>query len=89
MKLSELFDNQIVKYRIGRAGPNNVIWEEWTIGPIYVQRRAIQYKNYPAGEIVTLTTINDVTAEYSEDDFFEGIFNCEDYYLEIFGLTGR
>jgi len=95
MKLSSLQNNQIVKYRIGRAGPTEVIWGKWTIASLYVARRQQDLpaklrnkcKYWKAGDITTLTTVEDVCAEFNQNDFCDdGIFNAEDWYLEIDGL---
>lgn len=96
MKLSELYDGQIVEYRLGRAGEHNVNWGEWKTGPIVVFRRQKDYKRgktlHPAGEILILTPKNDVWAQHGEKQEFAedtegGYFVTEDYYMQIKGLT--
>jgi hypothetical protein len=94
MKLEEIENNIIVEYRVGRAGPNSVIWEPWTKGPLYVNKRTVDLpikKRYQgssdwwkAGSIVTLTPNNSSTADFDQDDYCgDGVFCNEDYYLEI------
>lgn len=95
MHTKDLNDKEQVKFRIGRAGSNDVTWETWREGGLYIVRRGaalkkksqFQAKSWAAGSILILTTVDVDTAEYSEDDYQgDGIFNCEDYYLEIANL---
>ena len=86
MKLNDLKDGQTVRYRIGRAETDDVNWQEWTSGVLYLVRRAKAFRHYRAGEIVTLTVRDIGWAEYGEKDFFDGTFTAEDYYLQIDGL---
>lgn len=87
MRLSDLTNGQVVRYRLGRAGQTCVQWGGWQNGSIYVARREKAFRNHPTGEIVTLTPNDQGWAEYSERDFFNGCFTAEDYYMEIEGLT--
>lgn len=94
-KIRELYNGQIARYRIGRAGDEDVIWEDWKIGPLYVQKREIEMPKkfrhrvhapmYEKGAVLIVTPQNESTAEYSEIDYsyqFD-VFNCEDYYFQI------
>lgn len=92
--LSNIKSDDTVKYRIGLAGRNDVDWEQWkTTNFIYVLRReqtirrSIQRKHHVAGQIVTLTILNEVCPDFSIDDLCEDkdsvIFNVEDYYLQL------
>jgi len=89
MTINDLQNNQIVTYRLGRAGRSKVEWEDWQTGPIYVRRREIPYKKHPAGELLTLVPIiEDAWAEYGLGDYMGGnTFLCEDYYMEIKDLN--
>ena len=92
MKLSELENNIVVEYRVGQAGSNAVIWEPWTKGPLYVQKRLqdLPKKSHgssdfrKAGAVLTLTPIGAGTADFSQENYCgKGVFCNEDYYLEI------
>jgi len=93
MKLSDLHTNQIVTFRIGRAGKSNVIWGEWQQGYIYVARRLTSLPNKlktrtnapNVGDIITICPKDIVCAEFSQGDYFPEFhcFNCEDWYFEI------
>lgn len=93
MKMSELQNGQIVRYRLGKAGETNVTWEPWKDGPIYISRRETELQQryrrnargteWQTGAIITLTPLDDSWAEYGQDDFSQGVFTCEDYYMEI------
>lgn len=99
MTLSDLHNDQVVRYRIGRAGEARVNWGPWNKGPIYVARRQVdlpkKYRgtspetHWRAGSILTLRPRNGVCAEFGGDDWSPEFrtFNCEDYYLEIEGLV--
>lgn len=102
MKLDDLTNGQVVRYRIGRAGRNDVEWGPWKTGPLYVGRRdkdlpkKFRGRGYgygygdgwKAGAILTLTTMNDNCAEFGQNDWQRSskVFNAEDWYLEIEGL---
>jgi len=95
-KLEELENNELVEYRVGRAGPTSVVWEPWMVGTLYVNKRetdlASKYRKrapdtWRAGSILTLTPHNSITAEFGQGDYCgNGIFCAEDYYLEIKNL---
>lgn len=79
MKIAELQDGQVVRARWGRAGDEDVNWGEWTDAKLTVQRHK---------ERVCLITLKGVNwAEYGPEDFNNGVFLAEDYYLQIGGLT--
>lgn len=73
-KVLELFDNQMVTYRLGRAGRYDVDWSEWKTGPLFVKQGVIVPRN-------------ESTADFGLEDFHvEGtslMGVVEDYYLEI------
>jgi hypothetical protein len=89
--LENIQNNDIVKYRIGRAGESSTIWSEWTVGPVYVARRIIKLnknpfrKSYEKNAIITITVNG--TADFSIDhlgeDLNEIVFCNEDYYLQL------
>ena len=100
MKLSELKDGQIVKYRIGRYVEDlpEPKWSQWKTGPLYIHRRTslppkafrTDANNWRIGDIITIT-IKDDNSEvpaFGQSDFSTKYkcFNCEDWYLEIEGL---
>lgn len=89
----ELQNNQRVKYRIGKHGEHSINWGEWKSGNLYVARRVLPIKRVKfsftpnLGDIITLTIRNENCAEFSQQDFNEdGVFNCEEWNLEIEGL---
>jgi hypothetical protein len=83
MKIQDLQNGQIVRYRMGRyqddlPAPD---WGAWRNGPLYVQR----FK----GVAVTLTPRNDNWADYDprrDKPSYGGTLECEGYYLQIEGL---
>ncbi len=93
MKLSELQNGQIVRCREGVHSLTGIepIWGEWADKKLYVDRRdkplAKKYHRQTrapnVGDILILTVGG---AEFSQGDFDNGIFNCEDYLLEIEGV---
>lgn len=96
MQLSDLQNDMTVTFRLGRAGREDVDWEDWQEGKIYVRRRApneVLPKRQQSGswgkggEIITIVPHVEVSAEYDERDFSNGVFNCEDWYFEIKGLV--
>ncbi len=97
MKLKDLVSHIEYEFRIGRAGQNNVVWFSWQIGKMYIYRRLADLpknkrtntNNWGAGDIVTICPENTVCAEFGQDDFDPkfNCFNCEDWYMEIKGLT--
>jgi hypothetical protein len=93
MTPEELQNGQAITFRTGLAGRTGVIWGPWRTGVLYLVRRetALKRKNpqpsHLAGAILTLTVLDVHTAEFSQDDYCgEGVFNSEEYYLEIEGL---
>ena len=88
LELNKLINGMSVRYRTSRrdneAGTAPE-YSEWKQGTLYVARREIGYKRFPAGEIITLT-INDIGwAEYSQKDYYPE-FNewlAEEYRLEF------
>lgn len=93
--LENIQNGDSVRFRIGRAGETDVVWENWQEGPIYVQRREHPLPNrlrdpcrpsHNQGAIITLTPTMANTAEFSADDLSDGpeiVFCCEDYYLQL------
>jgi hypothetical protein len=87
MKLSELRNQQNVRYRLGREAGGQVSWGDWTVGAIFTHARG--------GEVLMLTPWESwaeyrVRHEYSPPDLAHpyGYFHAEGYYMEIEGLTG-
>jgi hypothetical protein len=81
MKIDELQDGQMLRFRCGRAGAEDVLWQPWTNGGITVQRHTNR---------VVILGLRDVTwAEYAPSDYdpHHNLFLVEDYYLQIEGLT--
>lgn len=94
VSLANIKSDDIVKYRIGMAGRHDVDWGEWkTSNSIYVLRREktirkpSSQKHHIAGQIVTLTILNEICPDFSIDDLCEEkdaiIFNVEEYYLQL------
>lgn len=91
MDIGELGNKKLITLRTGRAGRTGVDWQPWRKGRLYVARRVHalkrkgkQAKSWKEGAILTLAVVGSNTVEYSEDDYQgNGVFNCEDYYLEI------
>jgi len=80
MTLNELQDGQIVTARWGRAGREDVQWNDWQKVPLYIQRHK--------GQVVILALAGKNWAEYSPKHSFDGTtFLTEDYYLQIKGLV--
>jgi len=79
-------NNQVVEYRLGRAGRHDVDFGDWQTGPIYV-------KKTEAGEMCNMTPITkpqlglwaeyDPRRDYCGEDDGIATFICEDYYMEI------
>lgn len=84
MKLSDLTDWQVVTYRLGRAGSEDVNWGPWQNGSLYLQR---VLKGRTKGQI-SVIAVRGAGAEFAEDcwDPSYKVFCVEDYYLEIEGL---
>lgn len=80
MKISELTNGMVVTYRIGKHGENAPNWQQWKKGKIYVQRNR-------QGKLLIVTPMDEVCAEFREDCFFNGKFNCEEWLFEIDGLS--
>jgi hypothetical protein len=94
MTLADLTHGQRVRYRVGRAGETAVTWGPWTTGTLHVQRSLYPERGRrkpslpPPGRLAVLTIREDVVAEYVERDYCgQGVFNVEDWYLEIEGLV--
>lgn len=89
--LRSLTDRQKVRLRLGKAGSNSVIWNDWVIDEIYVSKRNTPLKRKLPGRInekdalLTVTPYNYVTAEFSENDYCSDsdVFSCEEYYMQI------
>lgn len=91
--IRSLENNQIVKYRLGRAGTSAPIWGDWKTGKIFVQKRNSDYlpakkqsrTSWQAGAVLIVTPQDENTAEFREEDFsFEfNTFCCENFYFEI------
>jgi len=80
MTFNDLYDDQYVKYRAGRAGQSQVEWEPWMIGKISVQKDK-------RGNVSIVTLKDKNWAEASKNDLCDdGILLVEDYYLQIEGL---
>ena len=81
MTLKDLQNGQKVRCRRGRAGPEDVDWGPWEWHTLYVQRKQ-------NGDPFIIALANVAWAEYRPDDysFHYGVFECEEYYLEIENL---
>lgn len=87
MTLNELQNGQVVTYRLGFHGRNQVEWQNWQTGPIYVARRQFDYKGKGKGDLLTLTPENQGWAEYRQTDYHgKGFFDCEEFCMEIKNL---
>jgi hypothetical protein len=95
MKLSDLNNETVYTYRLGRAGRTNVEWRPWRQGKMYVKFReqdlpksSRRGKIGLKGELLTIIPVDAVDwAESGEKDYCgNGCFVTEDYYLEIQGL---
>ena len=94
MKISELTDNMEVTARLGRAGRTRVEWEPPANGQTPNQdgwQRVVLYvQKCPKGNLQVITTRSVDWAEASMRDFSPdpegGIFQVEDYYLQIMDL---
>ena len=90
MTLADLQHGMEVRYRLGRAGPNNVVWQEWDTSTLYLRRRekVLKRSNYPnVGDITELVIEGTGWASYTQSDYCgNGVFSAEDYYLEIEGM---
>lgn len=75
MNINKLKNGQIVTARWGRTGREAPEWNNWQDAELYVQ--------FHNDKICIITLKNEVWAEYSPDDYDDGIFLTEDYYLEI------
>lgn len=96
MKLSDLTNDQIVTYRLGRyvETEHEPKWEPWRVGKLHLVRRTnivpkshrTRWNNWELGKIVTLF-IGD-GPDFGEADYDPKLktFNCEDWYLQIKGL---
>ena len=88
MKINDLQNQQVVRYRLGRAGRHAVEWEDWIEGPLYIQR----FKNQVTTLVPELK--NGAWAEYDPRRDYcpqtdgSGLLLAEDYYMEIEGLNG-
>jgi hypothetical protein len=93
--LENLQNDDNVRFRIGRAGLDDIVWQNWQEGPMYVQRREkslpkkihdSRRQSHNVGAIITITPKMANTAEFSADDLNEEgeiVFCCEDYYMQI------
>ena len=98
LKLGDLTNGQTVRYRIGKhtSGPGPS-WGPWIDDAIYVSRRETPLPESMCsrsdapnvGDILTIRPRAGECAEFSQGDFDPqfGTFNCEDWLLEIEGLT--
>jgi len=98
LKLGDLTNGQTVRYRIGKhtSGPGPA-WGPWIDDAIYVSRRETPLpksmrsrSDAPnVGDILTIRPSAGECADFSQRDFDPqfGTFNCEDWLLEIEGLT--
>ena len=97
MKISELKNGQIVRYRIGIAGRERIEWDSWKTGPIFVQIREKAYRKLKAGVVVIAVPEREVSPEHDynppHDDYTNngenypsGYFMSEEYCLEIAGI---
>ena len=79
MKIDDLQNGQTVTLRLGRADRHHVDWKPWEQSTIYIQRHE--------GKVVIIAVDNKSWAEYDPRyDYHDGLFTCEDYYMEIQGL---
>jgi hypothetical protein len=77
MTTLDLRNNDVLLYRLGKAGESSVAWGDWKTGKIHLTRK----RN---GEIATITPQNDFTAEFSQSSYCgDGIFNSEEFYFQI------
>lgn len=86
MKISDLENQQVVKYRLGKH-TNGISpdWQQWKQGPMYVQRHPITNK------VLIVTPQDECCAEFSPEDFCSDWkqFSCEEYLMEIEGVTQK
>lgn len=92
-RLRALEHGQVARYRTGIAGRTEPEWGNWKSGPLFVQKREGELpKRYGRngtrwqdGALLILCPHEDVTAEYSEEDYSPeyDCFNNEEYYLQI------
>lgn len=82
MKLQDLKNGQKVRLRTGRPGSEDVVWGDWTERELYVLNDKL---GRPA--VLALKDVNWVEYAPAYDYCGGGVFLCEDYYLQIEGLT--
>jgi hypothetical protein len=96
MNLSDLNSNNEVRYRTGMAGQNDVDWNQWKQGRLFIERRETDLpgnlrkrcRYWKKGDIVSLTPEGMGWATYTQGDYCDnGVFSAEEYYLEIEGLV--
>lgn len=91
MTLDDLYDGMPVVVRTGRAGREDVEWGPWRPATLFLVRanKAIKSQGVLPGHIALLALKGEDWAEYTQQDWspHDRLFLCEDYYLEIEGLT--
>ena len=89
MKLSEIKDNQFVKYRTGRVGITSIAWGDWKTSEMTVLRDKLNkvYLITPKNEDWIIYGPNDLKSpRYGIATWF--FLAEEDWYMEIEGLNG-
>ena len=89
MKLSELTDNQVLRYRTGKVGITSVGWSDWKTGAMTVLRdkKNQVYLITPRDEDWIIYGSNDLKSpHYGIATWF--FLAEEDWYMEIEGLNG-
>ena len=89
--LANIQTGDTARLRMGRAGRTGVVWGPWEEREVYVERRASPLprrtrrpvRSHEVGAIITLTVVDGDTADFSIDDFHDGVFTAEDYYLQL------
>lgn len=93
MTTADLQHGQLVRCRLGRHGREAIDWHPWREGRLYLQRRTVlprgaHRRGLKLNDILTLTIEGCSWAEYSQQDYVGGgVFNAEDYNLQIEGLV--
>lgn len=92
-RIRNLKDGQVMKYRLGKADPVGVEWEDWTEGALHVQKRSKELPkeqrgktdSWQKGAVTLLKPKSATTAEFSEDDYTElyDLFLVEEHVLQI------
>lgn len=94
MKVNDLQADVEYTIRLGKPGPEDVIWGEWHKAKLYLQRapkdyRPKSYNGVKKGELVTIAVASGpharAWAEYGKHSYSEQykVFETEGYYMQI------